>query len=336
MRVVICTDLEGIAGVDRYEDCFPAWPRRYGRAQQLMEGEVDAVIAGLRDAGVDDIVVTDWHFVGDNLRRDRIDEPVLGLWRDGAPRMDRSVYGDVGLALFVGMHAAAGDRDAFMSHTFWQGLAVEVDGVAVNEAYLWATMVAAAGAPIGFVAGESRLVDECAALLPGVPVLTVKRSRSRTRARTDRPVAEVHEELRTAAADAVREVDRRPRFDGRVGAPVHITFYEQAWADRAARRGLGEPDGERRIATTLQEPDGLIPLTADCLLTTFLGREAQLLARLAPPPERTSLSDPVRRAVVGCVHGATMPLVRRGVRAWMAEDVDRYPSAPRSPDDHAG
>lgn len=329
MRVVVCTDLEGIAGVDRYEACFPAWPDGYRRAQELMEGEVAAVLRGLRDAGVVDVVVTDWHFAGNNLRRDRVAAPVEGLWRSGEPTMRADgTYGPRDLAVFVGMHAGAGRPDAFMSHTFWQGLAIEVDGIPVDEAYLWATMVGAAGARIGFVAGERSLGDEVAELLPGVPFHAVKDAASRTRARTPRALPDVREELRQAARDAVGGHARRPRVTAPVGTPVRVTFYRSADADRAVRRGVGERDGERTIAKTLGHADGLIPLLADCLLTTLVGRESQLFARLSPPPERSSLPEPLRRALVTCTHGATMPLMRRGVRAWMAEDAARYPAPP--------
>lgn len=329
MRVVVCTDLEGIGGVDRYEACFPAWPAGYRRAQELMEGEVSAVLEGLREAGVEDVLVTDWHFAGNNLRRPEVDAPVEGLWLSGRPTMSASrTYGPRDLAVFVGMHAGAGRPDAFMSHTFWQGLAIEVDGVPVDEAYLWATMVGATGARLGFVAGERELGDEVTELLPGVPFHAVKDSHSRTRARTARDPRDIREELRQAAADAVREHEQRPHVTAAVGTPVRVTFYEDGDAERAARRGLGEPDGDRRIATTLEERDGLIPLLADCLLTTFLGRESQLFARLSPPPERSALPDPLRRVLVTCAHGATAPLMRRGVREWMAEDATRYPAPP--------
>lgn len=325
MRVVVCADLEGVGGVDAYEDCFPAWPVGYGRSQDLMEGEVAAVIAGLRDEGVDDIVVTDWHFLGNNLRRDRFDVPVIGEWKNGIPRLDRSVYGSVDLAIFVGMHAAAGDPGAFMSHTFWAGLALEVDGLPVNEAYLWATMVAAGGARVGLVSGDARVGTECEILLPGVPTVAVKSSESRTEASTTRRPEEIREQLREESARAVRERVDRPHVPGPLGSDVHLTFYEQSWADRAAKHGLGEPDGERRIGTVLDRPDGLVPLLAEALLTTLPGREVQLASRLAPPPERTDLAEPVRRLLVSCVHGVTRPLVRRGVREWMSEEVSRYP-----------
>ena len=331
MRAVVCADLEGIAGVDDYESCFPSWRRRYARARELMEGEVNAVIAGLRDAGVEDIVVTDWHFAGINLRREHVDAPVRGLWVHGQPTMSATaadgseVYGDRDLAIFVGMHGAAGS-DAFMAHTFWQGLACEVDGVAVNEAYLWSTMVGAVGARVGLVAGEAAVGRDCEVLLPGVPVATVKQSVSRDRAATSRRVEDVREELRQGAADAVAASGAA--LAAPVGREVRVTFQDPAWAARADRDDVGVLDGPRTIATTLERPDGLIPLLAACTLAMPGGRETQLYTRLAKAPEYSALPQRLLRALTSCLHGVGWPLMRKGVRDTQRMDQSVYPSPP--------
>ncbi|MDX1511837.1 MAG: M55 family metallopeptidase [Nitriliruptorales bacterium] len=330
-RAVVCADLEGIAGVDDYESCFPSWRRRYDRARELMEGEVNAVVAGLRDAGVEDIVVTDWHFAGINLRRDRVDAPVRGLWVHGQPTMSATasdgteIYGERDLAIFVGMHGAAGS-DAFMAHTFWQGLACEVDGVAVNEAYLWSTMVGAVGARVGLVAGEAAAGRECQVLLPGVPVTTVKQSVSRDRAATTRRVEDVREELRQAAADAVGNTG--PPMQAPVGREVRVTFQEASWATRAARDGVGHLDGPRTIVTALDRADGLIPLLAACTLAMPGGRETQLYTRLARAPEYSALPPRLLRGLTACVHGVGWPLMRKGVRDTQRMDQSVYPAPP--------
>lgn len=327
MRAVVCADLEGIGGVDRFEACFPAWPRAYRRAQELLEGEVTAVVEGLRDAGVEVVAICDWHFAGNNLRRDRIRArlgvPVQGLWVDGTPRMDRTVFDHPDLAVFVGMHGAAGSG-AFMAHTFWQGLAVEVDGQPVNEAYLWAVALGAVGARVGLVAGEARVAEECAVLLPGVPVVTVKRTVDRDTARTERDVGELREELRARAAEAARRPLPPPPAGPRT---VRVTFYEAAWARRAARRGLGELDGPRHLVTTVDRAEDLIPLVARCTLALPSGGETALYSRLVPAPERTRRPPWLQRLVAGCVHAVGRPLMRRGVVATQRMAQDRYPTA---------
>jgi D-amino peptidase len=331
LKAVVCADLEGIAGVDDYESCFPSWRRRYAKARELMEGEVNAVVAGLRDAGVEDIVVTDWHFAGTNLRRDHVDAPVMGLWVHGTPTMTAhaasgtELYGDRDLAIFVGMHGAAGS-DAFMAHTFWQGLACKVDGVAVNEAWLWATMVGAVGARVGLVAGEAAVARECEVLLPGVPVTTVKQSVSRDRAATTRRVEDVREELRQSAHDAVAATG--DAVVAPVGREVRVTFQEEAWARRAERNGIGAIDGVKTIATVLDRPDGLIPLLANCTLAMPGGRETQLYTRAAPAPEYSRLPGGLLRALTSCIHGIGWPLMRKGVRDTQRMDQSVYPAPP--------
>lgn len=327
MRAIVCADMEGIGGIDRFEGCFPSWQREYAAGRVLMEGEVNAAIAGLRDSGIDDVVVTDWHFAGTNLRRDRVDAPVESLWLHGEPRMDQNVYGPRDIAVFVGMHAAAG-ADAFMAHTFWQGLAVEVDGVAVNEAYLWAEMVGAAGARVGLVVGEERVVDECAVLLPQVPVLSVKSTIDRDTARTSVAVEELRERIRQAVRDAVQAGrERRAPDDGR-DREVRVTFHQRAWAVRAEQQELGTRVGPRTVAATLTNRDDLIPYVARCALATPSGRETSLYSRVAPAPERTSLPERVRTAIAGCLHTVGRPVMRHGVRATQRMDQALYPAPP--------
>lgn len=328
---VVCADLEGIGGVDTFEGCFPSWPGPFRAGQALMEGEVNAAIAGLRLAGVDDVVVCDWHFAGTNLRRDQVDAPVIGLWQQGRPTMSRQDgYGDRDLAVFVGMHGAAG-ASSFMAHTFWQGLACSVNGMPVNEAYLWATMVGAGGARTGLVVGEERVVDECAVLLPQVPVVAVKTTRSRDRAHTTRHPEDIHEQIQQAAVDAVRDHADRPCHIGPVGAEVRITFQEQVWADRFAAAGHGEVDGPRTVATRLDRPDGLVPLLSHATMAMPAGRETGLYSRVAPAPEHTFVPEPLRAAIAGCVHTVGRPLMRHGVRVTQRMDQARYPAPPGEP-----
>jgi D-amino peptidase len=58
LRVYISADMEGIAGVVSGEQLGPAG-FEYGRFREFMTAEVLAAIAGARDAGATDIVVSD-------------------------------------------------------------------------------------------------------------------------------------------------------------------------------------------------------------------------------------------------------------------------------------
>ncbi|HEX6053332.1 MAG TPA: M55 family metallopeptidase, partial [Gemmatimonadaceae bacterium] len=60
LKVYISADLEGIAGVVTGDQLGPTG-FEYGRAREFMTGEVLAAIAGAREAGATEIVVSDSH-----------------------------------------------------------------------------------------------------------------------------------------------------------------------------------------------------------------------------------------------------------------------------------
>ena len=60
MRVFISCDIEGISGVVAAIQTSPEG-KDYGRARELMTGEVNAAIAGAFKAGATEVVVNDSH-----------------------------------------------------------------------------------------------------------------------------------------------------------------------------------------------------------------------------------------------------------------------------------
>src|SRR5687768_18401987 len=70
LKVYISADMEGIAGVVSGEQLGPAG-FEYGRFREFMTAEVLAAIAGAREAGATEIVVSDSHGNGQNLLIDR-------------------------------------------------------------------------------------------------------------------------------------------------------------------------------------------------------------------------------------------------------------------------
>ena len=63
MRVVIWVDMEGIAGIEVWEQVTGGSPQ-YEEGRRLMTGEVNAAVRGAKAAGADDIIVIDCHGAG--------------------------------------------------------------------------------------------------------------------------------------------------------------------------------------------------------------------------------------------------------------------------------
>ena len=55
MEVLIAADMEGVAGIEGYEECLPSHPAAYARGRRLMTDEVLVAIEALRADGVEGI-----------------------------------------------------------------------------------------------------------------------------------------------------------------------------------------------------------------------------------------------------------------------------------------
>jgi D-amino peptidase len=63
VRVMIWVDMEGIAGIETWDQVSGGKPQ-YEEGRRLMTGEVSAAVRGAKAAGADDIVVVDCHGAG--------------------------------------------------------------------------------------------------------------------------------------------------------------------------------------------------------------------------------------------------------------------------------
>ncbi len=120
--ILVLADIEGSSGCGSYRaSSFLTKP--WARACAAMSRDVDAVVKGLFEAGVQRVTVKDFHRTGYNLIPEMIDSraritcgyhqgPVPGL---GDP-------GDADAAMMIGMHAAAGTA-GFLAHTLTSRLA---------------------------------------------------------------------------------------------------------------------------------------------------------------------------------------------------------------------
>ena len=63
MRVLIWVDMEGIAGIETWDQVNGGKPQ-YEEGRRLMTGEVNAAVRGAKAAGADEIMVIDCHGAG--------------------------------------------------------------------------------------------------------------------------------------------------------------------------------------------------------------------------------------------------------------------------------
>ncbi len=104
--IFISLDMEGISGVVQPAQLGPEG-FEYQRAHEWMTGEVNAAIAGIREAGPADIVVCDSHGNGQRVLIDKLPDDVRTV--RGFPRpleMMQGIDDSFAAALFIGYHGS--------------------------------------------------------------------------------------------------------------------------------------------------------------------------------------------------------------------------------------
>jgi D-amino peptidase len=251
MRIYISVDMEGASGVTRWADVVADGPD-YERARRWMTGDVNAAIAGARAAGATEFVIEENHGVNDlcNLLLDDLPDDVdvvRGIPRGGSTTA--AALDDSFDAMFlVAHHAKASDRVGFCAHTISYGTYKEVrlDGRAISEGEIFASIAAQAGVPTALITGDDIVAAEMSRVTPGIEAAIVKRAMSRTGGWIV-PPARAHEIIRAAARRATERVGHGDVEVIDVKAPLRFEIELRAPFNDEARDAFGRfPDFELR------------------------------------------------------------------------------------------
>ncbi|HEX3270815.1 MAG TPA: M55 family metallopeptidase [Ktedonobacterales bacterium] len=191
MRVMIWVDMEGIAGIEAWDQVTGGKPQ-YEEGRRLMTGEVNAAVRGAKAAGADDIIVVDCHGAGGSYSfKSLIPEQLEGgatyVLGHAWCRYIEPLKEGCDAALLVGAHAMAGTPDGVMCHTVsseaWYN--AWVNDQLVGESGIEAAICGVWDTPVVFVAGDDATCREVTELL-GEKVVTapVKTGLGRYSART--------------------------------------------------------------------------------------------------------------------------------------------------------
>lgn len=175
-HILVLADIEGSSGCGSYQaSSFLTKP--WAHACTAMSRDVDALVKGLFDAGVDRVTVKDFHRTGYNLmpalidRRARI---VCGYHQGPVPGLGDP--GDADASMMIGMHAAAGTR-GFLPHTLTSRLAsLVVNGRPLAEVELFAASLAPFGIPAVFFSGCPTACAQAGERIPGIQTFPIDKS----------------------------------------------------------------------------------------------------------------------------------------------------------------
>lgn len=177
MKILISTDIEGVAGVTHAEQTRSGNPE-YERARAWMTDEANAAIRGAFAGGATDVLVNDSHGGFRNLLLDRLDARAQTI--TGKPRylgMMAGVEQDCDAVYMIGYHARA-QTAGVLAHTI-NSLAfrsVRVNGTELGEAGLYGALAGEWGVPVALLSGDDVFLAETAPIFPGAIGVETKRA----------------------------------------------------------------------------------------------------------------------------------------------------------------
>jgi len=181
MKILISTDIEGVAGVFHPQQVRPGNPE-YERARRWMTGEANAAIAGAFAGGAAEVYVNDSHGDFRNLLADEIDARAHII--QGKPRTLSMVAGvEWGMdgVCFIGYHARSKSR-GILAHTInsFAFARVWFNGCEWGEAGIYGALAGAYGAPVILAAGDDVFMEETRPLFPHAEWVQTKRATGHT------------------------------------------------------------------------------------------------------------------------------------------------------------
>src|SRR6516162_9963389 len=123
LKVLVLYDMEGVSGATDYRHTSYMHTPEYTEGRKSLTADVNAAAAGLKAAGATEIVVVDGHGSGNATGPDVIEEQLLAPAKMHYQDTPFDIYMDsydqsFDAIVAVGMHAGAGNRQGFLSHTY--------------------------------------------------------------------------------------------------------------------------------------------------------------------------------------------------------------------------
>ena len=165
MKLYIITDLEGIAGVARWDQTGTDAPG-YAQACRLMTEELRACVAGIQLAAADaEIWVWDAHGPG-SIDVERFPRGARLINR-GSIQPPYFIDSSFDAVFFLGQHSKARTRNGNLCHTY-SSATVDgywINGIELGEFGCRAALAGSMGVPTVFVSGDDTMAAEARALM---------------------------------------------------------------------------------------------------------------------------------------------------------------------------
>jgi len=247
MKIYILTDLEGVAGVSRWDQTGQDSPG-YPQAVRLMTEELRACVEGIQsvEPGAD-IWVWDAHGCGSvDLERFPRGARLLSRGPIAVPAYLDSSFDAL---YFLGQHAKAGTQDGNLAHTY-SSKTVEyyrINGIEMGEFGCRAALAGSLGVPTVFVSGDDKMMAEARELIPGIYGAEVKVGLGPELALHLAP-EDARDLIRSVAAEAAAHIGDIPPFT--IPGPPYeqeIAIWGRSEPLAYIRRGFERVDARRFV-----------------------------------------------------------------------------------------
>jgi D-amino peptidase len=226
MRIYISADIEGVAGVVSADNLVPG-RFEYEPARDWMTDAVLAACETAREIGAEEVVVSDSHGNGQNIRYERMPDYVqlVRSWPRPLGMMQGIEVGDYAGALLIGYHAGASNPGGVLAHTMSGEFIHEVrlNDRVLPEAGISAAIAGHYGTPVLMLAGDDVAVSEATDLFGDIATATLKTSYGRSSALNPSP-ATVDRRLREGVRDALGRIGKIAPFviDGPIALDIRL------------------------------------------------------------------------------------------------------------------
>lgn len=266
-RILIVADLEGSTGCYDY-NASRLLTREWASSIIDMSLDLDHVVRALFEAGVEKIIVNDFHRTSYNLLPGLIDKravlrqgyvsgPIPGI---GSPE-------DTETVMFLGMHAPSGSP-GFLPHTLTSRIArLEVNDFLLSEAQMLASLLSPYGIAPVFFSGCSEACKDITSKLKNIVTVTIDKKH-------DSPcdTRSLRLTLAESAVKAINNIHAAPYvIDGPLSARVTMRDGEKAARLIADRWNLSHHEATLYLETPDMESLYSI-LVKICYLTPCIER----------------------------------------------------------------
>jgi D-amino peptidase len=235
----IRADMEGVGGVVSMRQVTPGTDE-YLISREWFMAELLALVDGLREGGATEVSIYDEHWFGRNVDVARLPAgvrvfagkpPYRADWAGG---LDSSHAG----MILHGLHSMAGTGEV-LCHTYEPDItAISLNGRPVGEIGVESAIAGDVEVPLVMIAADSAGVAEAQQLVPRVPAVVTKISRSATGAEC-RALTDVVQELKDVACQVAAKPSPVPVLKIRGPVTMDCTFADGPYLEALRARQAG-------------------------------------------------------------------------------------------------